>query len=328
MSDRTLPRANFISVVVPTHNRATRLPQCLTALLGLTLPDGVGCEVICVDNNSSDDTRLVVERHMATASPIQLRYVLEPRRGASQARNAGLLAAQGTIITMTDDDCVVDSGWLLSIWHEFNAAPEVGLLGGRVELYDANDLPITIRTSRERTAPTPELAFNTIPSCNIAIRRAVIDAIGDFDTDFGPGTAVHAGEDTDFVHRAAIAGFGILYSPDVLVYHAHGRRTPADRRNLERGYFKGRGAVYCKHILSMDRVVLRAAYWEIHKLLRDTALSLARRQSPREELWVLRLLCAGAFLHIATRLRRLVSAPFTRRNLQSSAYIPRKSASN
>ena len=92
--------------------------------------------------------------------------------------------------------------------------------------------------------------------------RRVLDEVGEFDTKFGAGTKIASGEDTDFLYRAYKQGFKILYSPEVLLYHNHGRKTEAQARSSSRGYALGRGAFYCKHI-GKDLEVLNLACTDI-----------------------------------------------------------------
>ncbi len=62
-------------------------------------------ELIVVDNNSSDDTRAVVER-FREASFLTVKYLKESKQGLSFARNTGVREATSSIIAFTDDDCV------------------------------------------------------------------------------------------------------------------------------------------------------------------------------------------------------------------------------
>src|SRR6266496_2856006 len=100
-----------VSVVIPTYNRAHSLRHTLEALREQRVPPEITWEVIVVDNNSSDDTRAVVESLRPTF-PAPLLYVFEPHQGTSRARNAGIDQAKGTAISFTDDDTLPASDWV------------------------------------------------------------------------------------------------------------------------------------------------------------------------------------------------------------------------
>ena len=97
------------SVVIATYNRCQDLRDTLGSLAALR-PDATW-EVIVVDNNSTDTTRVVVEE-AAPSFPAPLRYVFEREQGRSPALNAGIRQARGTIVVTTDDDVRVESDWL------------------------------------------------------------------------------------------------------------------------------------------------------------------------------------------------------------------------
>ncbi len=298
-----LPSATLISVVVCTRNRAARLPKCIDALLAMRVPEGTSCELIFVDNNSTDNTKQVVDAAMKSR-PKRIRYVFEPVTGASVARNSGITAAQGDIIAITDDDCIGDPGWLEAIWREFEADPSIDMLGGRVELYNPEDLSTTTRTFTDRVTATRDTLLSRFVGCNLALRRRVLDVVGVFDPALGPGTPVIAAEDLDLIYRMFHAGCKMVYAPDVLLYHDHGRRTEADRAKLTRGYFIGRGAFYLKFVLRNDREVMRMAYWEIVGLVKEIATGRSVRQ-PLKVLWHLLL---GAASYPWARLKRQCAA--------------------
>ena len=79
-----------ISVVVPTRNRSSLLRTLLGDLIEQEAGD-LRFEVVVVDSASRDDTRAVALA--AAAGDARLRYVYEPVRGASNARNRGMTAA-------------------------------------------------------------------------------------------------------------------------------------------------------------------------------------------------------------------------------------------
>ena len=259
----------MISVVVCTHNRAYRLEQTLKSLQEMTVPVGLSWELIIVDNNSSDNTKEVIGNFIDKFD-LNVKYVVERQQGLSYARNMGVHEASGTIIAFTDDDCIVDRYWITSISKEFHSDESIAGIGGCVELYNKMDRPVSIRAHKGKMILSSiDRLFNLIIGCNMAFARPVFDEIGGFDTDFGAGTRFASTEDIDFLYRTYKKGLKIVYSPDVLVYHNHGRRSDEQIKALYKGYAIGRGAFYCKHILMADKTVFHLAYSELSSLIKQ-----------------------------------------------------------
>lgn len=267
-----------VSVMVCTRNRCEALARLLERLEQLAVPAGVRWELIVVDNGSTDGTAALLG---AYCGALPLRVVREPKRGLSRARNAGLAVATGDILLLTDDDCLPDVHWLATVRDEFARAPGLDVLGGRVELYDERDQPTTTRTSRERETITMVFNLDGIIGCNMAFRRSVLGVSGPFDVALGGGTGAGAGEDVDFVYRALRAGLRAEYTPDVLVYHNHGRRTAAQVRALKRVYTVARGALFCKYLMARDPAILKRIKHDTMFHVRATVDDLRDRRFPR-----------------------------------------------
>jgi glycosyltransferase involved in cell wall biosynthesis len=62
------PRSIAVSVIVATHNRASRLRETLEALRAQQTPAGLGWEILVVDNGSTDAT-LETTCSIASARP-------------------------------------------------------------------------------------------------------------------------------------------------------------------------------------------------------------------------------------------------------------------
>jgi glycosyltransferase involved in cell wall biosynthesis len=100
-----------VSICVCTYNRASILSYCLNALAKLNIPTGWDVEILVIDNNSTDDTKGVVE-DAAQQSPIKILYFHESRQGLSAARNRAINESCGAYLGFLDDECVVQSDWL------------------------------------------------------------------------------------------------------------------------------------------------------------------------------------------------------------------------
>lgn len=116
------------TVAICTWNRAQLLPGVLERLARVPSTPG-GREVLVVNNNSTDDTERVLD---AFAGRLPLRRAFEAKQGLSHARNTAVRQAQGDYIVWTDDDALVDAGWLAAYARAVEQHPEASVFGGPV----------------------------------------------------------------------------------------------------------------------------------------------------------------------------------------------------
>jgi glycosyltransferase involved in cell wall biosynthesis len=262
-------------------------------------------ELIVVDNNSSDNTQQIVDGFL-NKSDLNAKYITERHQGLSYARNTGIQESSGNIIAFTDDDCIVDRHWIASISREFQSGESIAGIGGRVELYNKMDRPVSVRLYREKMTLSSDRLFNLIIGCNMAFARHVFDEVGMFDTDFGVGTKFASAEDSDFLYRAYKKGLKIIYSPDILVYHNHGRRNDEQINKLYKGYAIGHGAFYCKHILMADKEVFRLACSEVSSVMKQIAKrSIKGQSSARQRLFLVSIVVG--FMYGLIRIKSVIS---------------------
>jgi len=234
---------------------------------------------------------------------LPIKYVVEEHVGKSHAENKGIAEAKGHILAFTDDDCIVDPNWVSSISSEFSTDPSLAGLGGRVELFNKEDRPVSIRTINEKLEfSSPDQLFKIFIGCNMAFTRNVFDEVGLFDPDLGPGTRFQDAEDSDLIYRTFKQGLKIIYSPHVLVFHDHGRRTLAAVDKAQKGYHIGRGAFYWKHISRGDRNIAQLAYKEAMALTKRMVKNFIRFKTIRPQFLCLWALAVG-FIHKATTAR-------------------------
>jgi glycosyltransferase involved in cell wall biosynthesis len=242
------------------------------------LQPGPNWELIVVDNGSSDATASVIEDFRISGS-LPLRLITEQRPGLSRARNAGWCAARGEVVCFTDDDCYPQLGYLEAVQSAFRD-PNVGFFGGRLELFDPADFPISIQPSKRRRqfAPGQFVPAGLVQGANMAFRRRALEVVEGFDVDLGAGTAFPA-EDIDAVWRVSFAGWAGVYEPNALVLHHHQRKAK-DAASLVRLYDQGRGAYNTKVLLTKGR-----SKWLPHAFAWTLRTALSRPSTPFWELW-------------------------------------------
>ena len=102
----------YVSVIVPTRNHCESLRNTIASLQQLNFPND-RYEIIVIDNNSTDDTRRVVEEGKQQGKK-EIIYCKELRVGLHYARHAGAKIAKGDILAYTDDDVICDPDGLQS----------------------------------------------------------------------------------------------------------------------------------------------------------------------------------------------------------------------
>lgn len=237
-----------VSVIVCTRNRAHAVAASLASVADAAQAcRTLDVELVVVDNASTDETPAVVGT-WAKSVTLPIRLVREDRKGLAVSRNTGVRAARGAILAFTDDDCRLAPDYFRALQSAFASDAGMAVRGGRVDLGDPGDLPFTIKTDPAPAVYTGEQhPGGFIHGCNMAMTRATFDHVGPFDERFGAGAPCEAGEDTDYLYRAHLAGIPVEYTPSLVVAHFHGRRSRAEIMKLNSVYARGNGALYLKH---------------------------------------------------------------------------------
>lgn len=243
-----------ISIILCTRNRAQAITACLESIArAVDNTKSIPTELIVIDNASTDDTYTIVRR-WADAAAFDVNLIKEPKPGLSTARNTAMKAASGNLFVLTDDDCIMDASYLNSAIRLFSADNELVFRGGRVELGDPTDLPVSIITTQEKLTWRRQpregdyLKINgRLMGANLMIPLDVYQQVGTFDETIGAGRNIPSAEDTDYIYRAYLANIRIEYVPDCVVHHFHGRKDILQVHKLMSGYGQGTGALYAKY---------------------------------------------------------------------------------
>jgi glycosyltransferase involved in cell wall biosynthesis len=269
-----------LSVLVSTRNRAHAIAECLDSIAAsLAEAAPLDAEIVVVDNGSEDPTSDIVKQ-WATATAFPVRLLFEPRVGMSVARNLALRTAKGELLAFIDDDCRMSKEYVSQLLHhDANDGDELVLRGGRIELGDPTDLPVTFKTTptslrfnrRMDPAMNPtrhDTIIGQCMGCNLTMRRAVVERLGPYDERFGPGAIIPSAEDADYLFRAYLADITLEYVPDMTVFHYHGRKQKSVGYKLMRSYAIGSGALYAKYFFKHPNLC-RPVLWEVKAAIKE-----------------------------------------------------------
>ncbi len=231
----------LVTVAVCTRDRPEDMRRCLDAICQLDYPQ---LDILVVDNApKTEATKALVE-----ANYPQVRYVREPRPGLDWARNRAILEAKGEIIAYTDDDVVVDSGWVKGFAQVFAENPEVMAVTGLVVPYELETEAQVLfeeyggfgrgferKWYRKTNNELPWRWFGAGEfgtGANMAYRRSIFAAIGAFDLALDVGTITNGGGDLEMFVRVLEAGHTLVYEPKAMIRHRHRREYEQLRRQI------------------------------------------------------------------------------------------------
>ncbi len=170
-------RGGRVSVVIPTYNRAQFLPRALDSVLRQSAAEL--CDIVVVDDGSTDDTADVVARHGGA-----VRLLRQANAGAAAARNAGIRASDGEFVAFLDSDDEWAPDKIAAQIAALTTWPQaVFVAGASVARYPDRDEPrVTDAVPHDVPADfAPALcAGNFLFTPTVLVRRTALDAVGLF----------------------------------------------------------------------------------------------------------------------------------------------------
>lgn len=243
----------FISIFVPTGNRAESLKKVLDSLCNQT---NKSFEVIVVDYKSESDTLKVIDSYKKILKIIVINQL---EKGLSKAANLALEKAKGQIFIRTDDDVVMSERWLEKINEVFEKNEKVGgatgptiipdeyvknrdlfLFGKKfnnnyfwkiVGLFYFNFLmegnpyrvshwfksgAFSLGTNYKDSLKEPEQEVNNLEACNFAVRSDLLRKVGGFDVVYSGVGEFH---EADASFKIKNLGYKLIFNPEIILYH-------------------------------------------------------------------------------------------------------------
>ncbi len=210
--------APFFSVIVPTYNRADLISETIESFLNQTFKN---FELIIVDDGSTDDTKLVINKYL---SDKRVKYIYQENKERGAARNHGAKEAKGQYLLFFDSDdialpqhlekaytLIMKDGVSNVLWLHGNYNP---LFKGKV--IPNSNKPVSGWITKKL------MHGNVIWICTIFVRKDFFDTLL-----FSEDRELSIAEDWEFAIRASLMS-PIYYQPIPTVYmRQHENRSMA-----------------------------------------------------------------------------------------------------
>ena len=140
-----------LSVIILNYNVRYFLEQCVLSVQNAL--EGIDGEIIVIDNNSSDDSCVMMQQRFPEVKLISNTENL----GFPKGNNIGVAQAKGEYICILNPDTIVAEDTFFKILNPINWTPETGIIGCKLIDGAGNFLP-----ESKRGIPTPWVSFTKI----------------------------------------------------------------------------------------------------------------------------------------------------------------------
>lgn len=209
----------LVSVVIPVHNGERYLGEAIESILAQTYRP---LELVIVDDGSTDNTAAVCRRFTG------IRYIYQPHAGAAAARNRGVDAACGALLSFLDADDLWAPEKLPRQIAALDTDPRLDMVLGHVQQFHSPELDAP---AKARIAGDGAVLAGHVGT--LLIRRAPFLRVGPFATEW------RVGEFIDWFARAAELGLIHVTIPDVtLLRRLHTRNMMVRERQSTVDYVR------------------------------------------------------------------------------------------
>ena len=223
-----------VHILVVNWNGRQHLEAGLPSLLDTAY---LGCQVVVLDNGSTDGSQAWLQTNYPQVSLVQLGRNL----GFAAANNVGMelaLSAGASYVALLNNDTRVESNWLAALVDAAESDPSVAICQARQRTWDGQHevhfrfIPEWCEAEAQQRPVAPAGAPVPTPfasGCAMLIRCEALRRIGLFD----PRYFMYV-EDVDLTLRAWIAGYRVLDVSQAIVYH---RMTGSDSHAQRRMFW-------------------------------------------------------------------------------------------
>jgi GT2 family glycosyltransferase len=280
-----------LSIIIVNYNVRDYLEQCLFSVKKAC--EKLSCEIIVVDNSSTDGSCLMVKQSFPEVNLIRN----DRNKGFAAANNQAIRIAKGRFVLLLNPDTIVEEDAFRKCLVFMKEHPEAGSVGVKM----INGKGKYLHESK-RSLPTPKIAFYKIFGVSsifprskrfnqyymghldrnetnpveiltgafMFIRKEALDMVGLLDESF-----FMYGEDIDLSYRLIKSGFKNYYYPGVTIIHYKGQSSKKGKINNIIHFYRAMLIFLMKHYSGNGQkiylVLIKIAIWF------RASLSLLRR---------------------------------------------------
>jgi GT2 family glycosyltransferase len=220
------------SIIIPVFNKADLTRSCIDRLIKTTSPD-LRCEIIIIDNASTDDTDSMLGAYKDNVAVIRNKE----NAGFTIACNQGAQAASGEFLVILNNDVLVQDDWLQWIVETAERDNSIGAVGAKLifpdgTLQEAGGIIWNDASGANygRTDDPNHPKYNYVRKVDycsgacLLVRRNVFHEVGGFDARYAPAYY----EDADLCFAVRKVGKKVVYQPRAEVIHLEGQTAGTD----------------------------------------------------------------------------------------------------
>jgi GT2 family glycosyltransferase len=264
-----LDRPRVAAIVLNYNGREVTL-QALASLVAMDYP---ACDLIVVDNGSSDGSYEAV----AAAFPRVVQVRTEENLGPAGGANLGMrraLAGGCDYLLILNNDIEVASDFVSRLVEVAESAPEVGIVGPKGYFYwDRERIWSAGGRLPFREAATKERGFRQLDrgqfdrdaevdyvnGCAMLVKREVVETVGLWDPIYHLSV-----EDADFCMRAKRAGYRCFYAHRARLWHMVSTSTGGYRAGKTFQTGRSTAIFFRRHATAAQK--LKASVWVVGSL--------------------------------------------------------------
>lgn len=211
----------LISVIIVSYNDRKHLKLALNSVIN---SDFSNYEIIVIDDASTDGTFQLAKKFEIKKN---IRFIINRKNeGASKSRNIGVKNSHSPFLLFIDADTTLEKNSLTEIINKFKKDHRIGvillqLINPVTKLLDSAGtfltfigFPYELGAGENPKMYQKELNIFAAKTAGLALRKKAYENVGGFDEDY-----LIYGEDTDLCWRLQLAGYKIIYSPEIQGCH-------------------------------------------------------------------------------------------------------------